>query len=83
MTMTILITTGVCVTFFTLLNQIAQRSHLTLQDQRDDLLAATQWAADIIQRPEDMWDEEGLPTEEMERFAAFLDRVLTKAGGAK
>jgi len=48
-----------------------------------DLLAATQWAADIIQRPEDMWDEEGLPTEEMERFAAFIDYTINKAGGAK
>jgi len=48
-----------------------------------DLLAAAQWAADIIQRPEDMWDEEGFQTEELERFAAFLDYVLTKAGGAK
>ena len=37
MTMTILITSCVWVTLFTLLNQIAQRSHLMMQAQRDEL----------------------------------------------
>ena len=37
MTTTILITSCVWVTLFTLLNQIAQRSHLIVQAQRDDL----------------------------------------------
>ena len=39
MTMTILITSCVWVTFFTILNQFEQKHYLALQEQRDDLRA--------------------------------------------
>ena len=80
MTMTILITTGVWVTFFTLLNLIGQKRTDVLVTERDDLLAALKRLHHISGG----WQEghhaklAALPETREETL-----ETITKAGGAK
>ena len=80
MTMTILITTGVWVTFFTILNLIGQKRTDVLVTERDDLLAALKRLHHISGG----WQEghhaklAALPETREETL-----ETITKAGGAK
>ena len=80
MTMTILITTGVWVTFFTILNLIGQKRTDVLVTERNDLLAALKRLHHISGG----WQEG-----RMAKMAALPEtreqtlETITKAGGAK